>query len=72
MYRNLEAEFRRRGIRRIDIATHFNIAISTVTLRLQGKSDITLEWALAIKKWLGVDMPLEKLFEKSTGDDAVA
>lgn len=63
MYPNLEAELRRRKIRRVDIAEHFGLALSTVSLRLIGKKGVPLKWAVDIKRWLGVDMPLEDLFD---------
>ena len=64
MYSNLEAELKRRKIKRADIAAHLNIGITTVSEKMQGKSDFSLTGALKIKELLGVDMPLEELFAK--------
>lgn len=64
MYPNLEAELRRQKIRRIDIANNLGIAMSTVSEKMMGKSEFTLRMAYDIRNLLGVDMPLEVLFEK--------
>lgn len=64
MYPNLEAELKRRKIRRVDLAKSLNLALSTVVEKLSGKSDISLALALQIKKLLEVDMPLEILFKE--------
>jgi hypothetical protein len=64
MYPNLEAEFKRQKIRRVDIASDLGIAISTMSEKMLGKSEFTLRMASDIKKLLGVDMPLEVLFKR--------
>ncbi|MCU6714498.1 hypothetical protein OCV58_06195 [Megasphaera butyrica] len=64
MYPNLEAELKRRKIRRVDLAKSLNLALSTVVEKLSGKSDISLALALQIKQLLEVDMPLEILFKE--------
>jgi DNA-binding XRE family transcriptional regulator len=64
MYPNLEAELRRRKIRRVDLAHSLNLALSTVVEKLSGKSDISLSLALQIKQLLDVDIPLEILFKE--------
>ena len=51
MYPNLEAELKRRKIRRVDLAHSLNLALSTVVEKLSGKSDISLSLALQIKQW---------------------
>ncbi|MDU1115291.1 MAG: helix-turn-helix transcriptional regulator [Clostridium butyricum] len=62
MYNNLEAELKRKKILRKDLAEGLNLTISTVSQKLNGKANLTLPEALAIKKFLKVDIPLEKLF----------
>ena len=62
MYPNLEAELKRRRLRRIDIASNLGIAMSTVSEKMQGRSEFTLGMASKIKNILNVDMPLEVLF----------
>ena len=64
MYPNLEAELKRRRLRRIDIASNLGIAMSTVSEKMQGRSEVTLGMASKIKNILNVDMPLEVLFAK--------
>ena len=64
MYPNLEAELRRRKIRRVDLAHSLNLALSTVVEKLSGKGDISLSLALQIKQLLDVDIPLEILFKE--------
>lgn len=68
MYRNLEAELKRKQIRRIDLASRLGLALSTVSEKMQGKSEFSLGTAVAIKRMLGVDMPIEVLFATSTDD----
>ncbi|MCX0353344.1 helix-turn-helix domain-containing protein [Clostridium perfringens] len=63
MYNNLEAELRRRKILRKDLAKKLNLTIGTISQKLNGKAPITLKEALAIKDFLNVDIPLEKLFD---------
>lgn len=63
MYNNLEAELRRKKILRKDLAKKLNLTIGTISQKLNGKAPITLKEALAIKDFLNVDIPLEKLFD---------
>lgn len=61
-YPNLEAELKRKNIRRIDLAKALGLALSTISDKLTGKSDISLSLAKKIKDFLRVDTPLEVLF----------
>lgn len=63
MYPNLEAELKRKNIRRADLARFLACTIATVSEKMQGKSDFSLTAAKKIKAWLNVDMPLEILFD---------
>lgn len=63
MYGNLEAELKRRGITRGKLAKEMDLTPSTISLKLNGKSDISLKEAMRIKRIIGVDIPLEILFE---------
>lgn len=63
MYYNLEAEIARKGIKKKNIAKILNIQLSTLSVKLSGKSDIKLREALMIKSILDVDIPLEELFK---------
>lgn len=62
MYRNLDAEMKRNNITRGNLASALHITASTMSLKLNGKSNISLKEAAAIKKIVGTEMPLEELF----------
>ena len=64
-YPNLEAELKRKNIRRVDLAKAMNLALSTMSEKLTGKSDISLSLARELKNYLKVDTPLEVLFATS-------
>lgn len=65
MYRNLEAELARKGITRTTVAAELGLTLGTLSLKLSGKSNLTLPEAIKIKKIIGVDLPLEFLFDVS-------
>ena len=62
MYRNLEAEMVRKGITQNQLAELLKLNSSTVSLKMNGKRDFSLNEAMRIKELLNVDIPLEKLF----------
>ena len=62
MFNNLEAELKRKKILRKDLAKYLSLTIGTVSQKLNGKAPITLPEALAIKQFLKVNIPVEKLF----------
>ncbi|AUM91545.1 helix-turn-helix domain-containing protein [Clostridium botulinum] len=64
MFNNLEAELKRKNIRRKDLAKELNLTIGTVSQKLNGKAPLTLNEAKLIKQVLKVDISLEELFEK--------
>ena len=70
MYPNLEAELKRKNIKRTDIANHLGISVSTVSEKMQGNSDFTFGATVKIKQMLGVNIPLEELF--ATDDEPAA
>ena len=63
MYRNLEAELARKGITKTSVAKKLGITLGTLSIKLSGKTNLTLPEAIKIKKILNVDLPIEFLFE---------
>lgn len=63
MYRNLEAELARRNITKTKVAKELGINLGTLSLKLNGKNKLTLPEAIKIKAILGVNMPIEYLFD---------
>jgi len=64
MFLNLEAEMARTRLNRTRLSKEMGITLGTLSLKLSGKSDLTLKEAMKIKKLLGVPMPIEELFEE--------
>lgn len=64
MYPNLKAELSRKGMNLTELAEKMGITLGTLSLKMNGKSDFTYPEAVRIKQILGVDIPLEVLFEK--------
>ena len=62
MYKNLEAELSRKGLTKTELAKEMGITISTLSLKLSGKSNLTLPEALKIKEILNVNLTIEELF----------
>lgn len=65
MYPNLEAELKRKNVKRADIAELLECTVGTVSEKMTGNSGFTLSAAIKIKNFLGVDIPLEILFAKT-------
>lgn len=64
IYPNLRAEIARKGWTLQQLADAIQIKAETLKKKLQGYSDLKLSEARKIKEVLGVDIPLEILFEK--------
>lgn len=64
MYKNVKAEFARKGLTLELVAKELGITISTLSQKMNGKYPFTLNEAKAIKNVLEVDIPLEILFEE--------
>lgn len=62
MYKNVDMELERKGMTRGDLANALKLTPSTMSLKLNGKTTITLKEAKKIKEILEVDIPLEVLF----------
>lgn len=63
MYRNLMAEIARAKISQADIAHQLGITPTTLSFKLNGKSNLTLDECVKIKKILGVTESVEYLFQ---------
>ncbi len=63
MYKNLEAEFRRKDITRADVASALGINIATVSNKLNKPGRLKLGEAQAIKSAFFPDLTIEYLFE---------
>ena len=64
MYQNLRAEMARRNINGMMIAEKISIWPATFSAKINGKSEFTLDEAIAIKAALCTDLPLEILFQR--------
>ena len=65
MFRNLDAEMARKGVTAAYLAGKLNMTPTTLSLKLHGRSELSLKQAVQIKDILSVDIPLEILFERS-------
>jgi len=71
VYRNLDAELKRKDITRGELARKMKLTPSTMSLKLNGKSEISLKEAMQIKSIIGVDIPIEELFRETVSGSAV-
>jgi len=65
MYPNLKAELGRRGVTTTKLAEVLDVTIPTMSMKMNGKTPITLKEAKMIKDYLETDVPLEVLFEEA-------
>lgn len=65
MYHNLEAELRRKNIRREDLAKILHLNISTVSRKLTTPGLLKLAEAVRIKTQCFPDLSMEYLFSES-------
>lgn len=65
LYRNLEAELARKQISRKELAEMLGLTATTLSFKLNGKSELSLTECVEIKKLLKIDKPIEYLFEQS-------
>lgn len=63
MYRNAKAEMVRAGLNLDKVAPGMGISGSALSMKLNGKSPITVNEAKLFKKIVRSDMPLEELFK---------
>jgi len=64
MYPNLRAEMARNKITQGDLSEALGWASSTTSLKINGKTPITLDEAKIIKALVKTDLPIEELFEE--------
>ncbi len=64
MYKNLEAEMARSGFTRFRLAKELGITPTTLSLKLNGKSNLSLKECVRIKKILGTNKTVDYLFEE--------
>lgn len=64
MYRNLEAEFVRKGFSKQKIAQMLGVGYNTLLAKMRGESSFTLDEAFKIQKIVSAEKPIEYLFEK--------
>ena len=65
MFRNLEAELKRKGITRKDLSVHLGINITTISAKLSGKRKLSFDEAASIANLLGGQTDLLYLFDKN-------
>lgn len=65
MYSNLEAEMARYKITQAQIAKELGITATTLSLKLNGKSNLSLKECVKIKQILGTDVSVDYLFAES-------
>ena len=63
MYRNAKAEMVRAGLNLDKVASIMKLSITTLSMKLNGKTIVTVDEAKLFKKIVGTDMPLDELFE---------
>lgn len=63
MYRNAKAEMVRAGLILDKVAPSMGMTSGALSMKLNGKSPITVDEAKQFKKIVGSDMPLEELFK---------
>lgn len=63
LYKNLEAEMVRKGITRYKLANMLGINNGTMSLKLNGKSEISLKLACQIRDLLNNELSLDYLFD---------
>ena len=64
MYPNLNAERARKDVTLEKIAEGLDVTVATVSLKLSGKSPVTLAEAKRIKEIIGTSLSLEILFSE--------
>lgn len=66
MYRNLDAEMARAGITQYQLASELGITPTTMSLKLNGKSILSLKECVRIKRALKTDCTVDYLFTEDS------
>ena len=66
MYPNVNAERARKNITMEDVAKAWDCTVGTVSLKLSGKSIITLREAVILKELFNYEESLEELFKEAS------
>lgn len=66
MFRNLEAELKRKNLTRSDLADYLGLSPSTISLKMNRRNEFTLKEAFAIKDNFFPEAEFEYLFEAKT------
>lgn len=64
MYPNLRAEMARKNVTLSWLADQIKMHVSTLSEKMNGKANFSLDEAKKIKKALGVDLSIDDLFYK--------
>ena len=72
MYPNWRAEMARAGITSTELASRLDKSVSWISDRMTGRTALTLEDARKIRGAMGINMPIEKLFERAGEINEVA
>ena len=65
MFPNLKAELARKGMTLTELAEKTGMSLQKLSGRMNGKNEFTYSETIRIKQALGVDIPLETLFERA-------
>lgn len=67
LYPNLRSEMSRRKIKGYELAEALGIRQATLSAKLNGHSDWSLDECRAAKQFIGTAMPIELLFKRGEG-----
>ena len=63
MYHNLDVEMAKAKIKQWELAEKMGVTPTTLSLKLNGKSDLSLRECIFIKKTINSNLPIEILFK---------
>ena len=64
MYPNVRAEMARQDITLAILSERTKIPVQRLSLKLNGKGDLTMKEAITIREALGVDISLDELYQR--------